>query len=139
MNEQMTTDAISSFRSAATILVVDDDPVNLGLLNAVLRPHFSVRVASSGADALRVAETEPLPSLVLLDVMMPGMDGYAVLEKLRESPSGRDIPFEHLCPDGAHVGQVTDLFGVQQLLVQVDVPALGHGRVEHFQVAHHHG
>ncbi|WP_294245083.1 ATP-binding protein [Propionivibrio sp.] len=92
MNEQMTTDAISSFRSAATILVVDDDPVNLGLLNAVLRPHFSVRVASSGADALRVAETEPLPSLVLLDVMMPGMDGYAVLEKLRESPSGRDIP-----------------------------------------------
>ena len=79
-------------RDAATILVVDDDPANLGVLNAVLQPHFRVRVARSGADALRAVETEPRPALILLDVMMPEMDGYAVLAKIRESPVNCEIP-----------------------------------------------
>ena len=79
-------------RAAATILVVDDEPANLGVLDTLLRPHFRVRVARSGADALRAVDTEPQPDLILLDVMMPGMDGYAVLAKLRESIANRDIP-----------------------------------------------
>ena len=81
-----------SDRDTATILVVDDDPANLGVLNAVLQPHFRVRVARSGADALRAVETEPRPALILLDVMMPEMDGYAVLAKIRESPVNCEIP-----------------------------------------------
>ncbi|KAF0163599.1 MAG: putative two-component system response regulator [Rhodocyclaceae bacterium] len=78
--------------AAATILIVDDEPTNLFLLTSLLRPQYLVRAANSGASALRAAASEPRPDLVLLDVMMPAMDGYAVLERLRENPATRDIP-----------------------------------------------
>lgn len=76
----------------ATILIVDDEPTNLHLLTGLLRPEFMVRAANSGENALRVAMTQPRPDLILLDVMMPAMDGYTVLARLRESPVTRDIP-----------------------------------------------
>ena len=76
----------------ATILIVDDEPTNLSLLSSLLRPKFHVRAANSGENALRAAATEPRPSLVLLDVMMPGMDGYRVLSLLRDKPATADIP-----------------------------------------------
>ena len=75
-----------------TILVVDDIPENLALMGELLRPHYQVRVANSGARALRVATTGPAPDLVLLDVMMPDMDGYEVLRQLRAHPQGRTLP-----------------------------------------------
>jgi len=78
--------------AAATILIVDDEPTNLSLLTSLLRPHYLVRAANSGESALRAAASEPKPDLVLLDVMMPAMDGYAVLARLRENPATRDIP-----------------------------------------------
>jgi putative two-component system response regulator len=77
---------------AATILIVDDEPTNLSLLTQLLRPEYLVRAANSGESALRVAASEPQPDLVLLDVMMPGMDGYTVLDRLRASPATADIP-----------------------------------------------
>jgi putative two-component system response regulator len=76
----------------ATILVVDDEPANLGVLNAVLQPHFRVRIARSGAEALRAVATEPRPDLMLLDVMMPEMNGYTVLARLREAPASSELP-----------------------------------------------
>ena len=76
----------------ATILIVDDEPINLSLLSSLLRPEFHVRAANSGENALSAAATEPRPSLVLLDVMMPGMNGYVVLSHLRENPVTADIP-----------------------------------------------
>jgi putative two-component system response regulator len=76
----------------ATILVVDDMPENLEVIGGLLQPHYAVRVANSGERALRAAQTEPRPHLILLDIMMPDMDGYAVLAALRESPATRDIP-----------------------------------------------
>jgi putative two-component system response regulator len=75
-----------------TLLVVDDMPENLAVLGDVLMPEFRVRVASSGERALVAAASEPRPDLVLLDVMMPGMDGYEVLRRLREEPRTADIP-----------------------------------------------
>jgi signal transduction histidine kinase len=78
--------------AVTTILVVDDEPENLSLLSTVLRPVYQVRAANSGAQALRAAASEPRPDLVLLDVMMPGMDGYEVLERLRMNPATADIP-----------------------------------------------
>lgn len=78
--------------AASTILIVDDEPTNLHLLTSLLRSEYQVRAASSGESALRAATSEPRPDLVLLDVMMPGMDGYAVLEKLREDPLTQGIP-----------------------------------------------
>ncbi len=78
--------------ATATILIVDDEPTNLHLLTGLLRPEFMVRAANSGENALRVAMTQPRPDLILLDVMMPAMDGYAVLARLRENTATRDIP-----------------------------------------------
>lgn len=76
----------------ATILIVDDEPTNLSLLTHLLRSDYLVRAANSGESALRAAASEPRPDLVLLDVMMPGMDGYEVLGQLRASPATADIP-----------------------------------------------
>jgi cyclic di-GMP phosphodiesterase len=76
----------------STILIVDDAPENLAVLSEILQPAYRVRAATSGEKALRVAASEPQPDLILLDVMMPGMDGYAVVERLREEPATRAIP-----------------------------------------------
>ncbi len=76
----------------ATILVVDDTPENLTVLGELLETEYRVRVANSGVRALKIAESQPQPDLILLDVMMPEMDGYEVLRQLRARPSTRDIP-----------------------------------------------
>ncbi|MCP5407468.1 MAG: two-component system response regulator [Chromatiaceae bacterium] len=76
----------------ATVLVVDDEPATLAAMSKILAPHYTVRAANSGARALQIAGTEPRPDLILLDVMMPGMDGYMVLSRLLETPSTNDIP-----------------------------------------------
>ncbi len=75
-----------------TILIVDDEPVNLSVLNGILTKGYKVRAANSGERALQVAVTDPRPDLILLDIMMPEMDGYTVLAKLKRDPLTRDIP-----------------------------------------------
>jgi putative two-component system response regulator len=75
-----------------TILIVDDNPENLILLGEVLSERYRVRAAHAGLRALQLAQQEPLPDLILLDVMMPQMSGYEVLERLRSEPLTRDIP-----------------------------------------------
>jgi putative two-component system response regulator len=75
-----------------TLLIVDDAVENLTVLDALLRPYYQIRVATSGEKALRIAVSEPRPDLILLDVMMPGMDGYQVFDYLRANPATRDIP-----------------------------------------------
>ena len=75
-----------------TVLVVDDTKDNLTIIGELLEPHYRVRLALSGERALKVAQIAPVPDLILLDVMMPDMDGYAVLERLRATPATSDIP-----------------------------------------------
>jgi diguanylate cyclase (GGDEF)-like protein/PAS domain S-box-containing protein len=83
----------SSTEVSTTILIVDDMPENLGVLGALLRGEgYEVKAANSGPVALRYAVQEPLPSLILLDIMMPEMDGFEVLRRLRESDLTRNIP-----------------------------------------------
>lgn len=74
------------------ILVVDDQPDNLMLMSELLMDRYQVRVASSGAKALRLVQSDPRPDLVLLDIMMPEMDGYEVCRQLKGDPATRDIP-----------------------------------------------
>ncbi|NTW88069.1 MAG: diguanylate cyclase [Desulfobulbaceae bacterium] len=74
-----------------TILIVDDTPANVSLLNAVLSEEYRIRTATRGSEALKIALETP-PDLILLDIMMPEMDGYEVCERLKESPQLRDIP-----------------------------------------------
>ena len=75
-----------------TLLLVDDTPENLTVLGEILMPYYRVRVASSGARALAAATSDPRPDLVLLDVMMPEMDGYEVIGRLRGDPRTRELP-----------------------------------------------
>ncbi|MFB0723795.1 two-component system response regulator [Aeromonas salmonicida] len=77
---------------AATILIVDDSPENLMVLTDLLSPTYRVLAAQSGEKCLRIATGKTLPDLILLDVMMPGMDGYEVLKQLRTNPETSRIP-----------------------------------------------
>ena len=75
-----------------TILVVDDSPDSLQLLNAMLKQEFKIRLASNGAQALKAAAQQPRPDAILLDIMMPDMDGYEVCERLKAEDATREIP-----------------------------------------------
>ncbi len=76
-----------------TILIVDDQPQNLRLLDAVLQPRgYRTVPAASGEEALEVLRREQLPDLVLLDILMPGMDGYEVCRRIREHPDTAFLP-----------------------------------------------
>src|SRR5262245_41689047 len=81
-----------NFAEKRTVLVVDDGPDNLTLLSGVLKDEYKVKVANSGARALQALQSGPLPDLVLLDVMMPEMDGHDVLRRMRDDPRTRDVP-----------------------------------------------
>jgi putative two-component system response regulator len=74
-----------------TVLAVDDTPANLTLLSQLLGRHYRVQIAVSGAKALELALRRP-PDIVLLDVMMPGMDGYEVCRRLKADPRTREVP-----------------------------------------------
>ena len=91
MNTQVSPAQDPDVEEKQTILIVDDTPQNLTLLGELLMPLYRVRAANSGERALRAAATQA-PDLILLDVMMPEMDGYEVLERLRADPVTHDIP-----------------------------------------------
>jgi len=84
-----------------TVLAVDDQPANLRLLDAVLAPRgYRVITASSGAEALALFETEDI-DLVLLDVVMPEMDGYEVCRRIRSNPSTEFLPVVMITASGS--------------------------------------
>lgn len=76
----------------ARILVVDDTPANLEILGQVLGGEYRVSVAVNGFDAIELAESSPQPDLILLDIMMPGLDGYQVCETLKSQETTKHIP-----------------------------------------------
>jgi phosphoserine phosphatase RsbU/P len=88
----MVANTMSSDADKQVILLVDDTPANIHIAQAILRDEFKIRVATSGAKALELVKIEPLPALVLLDIEMPGMDGYEVCTQLKADPQTRDIP-----------------------------------------------
>jgi DNA-binding response OmpR family regulator len=113
----------------AKILVVDDVPQNVRLLEAILGSHgYAVTSASSGADALDSVSAE-LPDLVLLDIQMPGMNGYEVCRRLREHPESRFLPIVMVTSSDAEVRVdaieagaddfITKPFNQQELLARV--------------------
>jgi len=75
-----------------TVLVVDDTPDNLSLMSDLLRTDYKVKLAPSGERALQIVAGESKPDLILLDIMMPDMDGYEVLRRLQFNPDTEDIP-----------------------------------------------
>jgi PAS domain S-box-containing protein len=76
----------------ATVLVVDDLPDNLALMSSLLERDYKVKVANSGEKALRIAASQAPPDLIILDIMMPDMDGYEVAGRLKANPVTANIP-----------------------------------------------
>ena len=74
------------------ILVVDDSPENIDLLGEVLKQDYKIKVALNGEKALKIARSENPPDIILLDIMMPGMDGYEVCRRLKSDSRTQDIP-----------------------------------------------
>ena len=88
-----------------TVLVVDDSPENLALLGELLDTTYRVRVATSGPQALSAVHIQPPPDLILLDLMMPGMDGYEVLKHLKTSEATAGIPVIFVTAKDAHADE----------------------------------
>lgn len=94
----------SSAEQPPTLLIVDDSPDNLRLLAHLFRDEFRVRLASSGERALSMLASGELPDVILLDIMMPGLDGFEVAAAIRDHPATSDIPVifvTALADDGA--------------------------------------
>jgi putative two-component system response regulator len=75
-----------------TILIVDDTPANVKTLATILKDDYRIVVATSGEEALSVLSGGESPDVILLDIVMPGMDGYEVCKRLKAGESTREIP-----------------------------------------------
>jgi len=84
--------SVATVREKPTILIVDDTPANLSLLSDVLKSDYRTKAAVNGEKALKLAFSGTPPDLILLDIMMPGMDGYEVCRRLKANPATRSIP-----------------------------------------------
>jgi diguanylate cyclase (GGDEF)-like protein len=90
------------------VCVVDDDPTTLAAMAALLAPEFEVVAARNGRDALRLIRRDP-PDLVLLDVQMPGLDGFAVCRRLKADPLTEGLPVVFLTAQGDEATEVDGL------------------------------
>src|SRR5882762_5261645 len=88
----MSATAQPALSSPKLILIVDDTPVNLGVISGALKDLYKTKVATNGERALALASADEKPDLILLDVMMPGMDGYEVCSRLKADPATCEIP-----------------------------------------------
>ena len=75
-----------------TLLIVDDTVENIEILNHLLKERYRIKAARSGEKALQIVQEGPTPDLILLDIMMPGMDGYEVIGRLKQDPKTAHIP-----------------------------------------------
>ena len=75
-----------------TILIVEDNPENIFFLGEILKNHYNVKAATNGREALRILWKDKPPNLVLMDVVMPGLDGFEVCRLLKGRASSQNIP-----------------------------------------------
>ena len=114
----------------ATILAVDDNPQNLELLRHLLADEFRVRVATNGQRAIDICRSVPPPDLLLLDVMMPVMDGFDVCRQLKGDPRTRDIPVIFVTAMGEETDERTGLgLGAVDYIAKPISPAITLARV----------
>ena len=108
-----------------TVLAVDDTPENLAVVNALLRGLYKVKVSSSGEHALAIAANTS-PDLILLDIMMPGLDGYEVCRRLKADPTTADIPVIFLTAKSDEEGEQRgfDLGAVDYITKPISPPLL---------------
>jgi putative two-component system response regulator len=119
-----------------TVLVVDDTPENLTLMSNLLRADYKVKLANSGARALEIVAGESPPDLILLDIIMPEMDGYEVLRRLQFNPETEDIPVIFLTAMSASDDETVGLeLGAVDYITKPVNPAITLARVRnHLQL-----
>jgi class 3 adenylate cyclase len=114
-----------------TVLVVDDTPDNLQLINGILKDHYQVKVARSGERALQIVRAGPVPDLILLDVMMPEMDGFEVMRQLQADVASKYVPVIFVTAMTDNASEETGLaLGAVDYLTKPVVPAVVLARVK---------
>ena len=123
----------------AHILVVDDVPTNISILVELLHSKHTIQIATSGEKALLLASNDSPPDLILLDVAMPGMDGFEVCAKLKESDKTRRIPVIFVTAMDDHVSEEKGFkLGAVDYIRKPFKPALVKARVRlHLRLAMH--
>ena len=81
-----------NYSTRSTILVVDDQPTNIMVLRETLKDDYQIKMATSGVKAIEIASSEDPPDLILLDIIMPGIDGYEVCKQLKNNSKTEKIP-----------------------------------------------
>lgn len=110
----------------ATILIVDDTPMVATQIGRLLKDDYKVKVATGGEKALAIAASEPQPDLILLDIMMPGIDGYETCRRLKSNPKTADIPVVFLSARSAIEDEIMglELGGVDYITKPISPPIL---------------
>lgn len=113
-----------------TILVVDDTPENIDVLRGILGADYTIKIANNGLLALKIIAAQP-PDLILLDVMMPGMDGYETCRQLKANPSSAAIPVIFVTAKTETEDEVQGLsLGAVDYLTKPVIPAIVKARVQ---------
>jgi sigma-B regulation protein RsbU (phosphoserine phosphatase) len=113
------------------ILVVDDERLNINLLVELLKPEYKMMAAINGQQAIKAANVNPPPDLILLDIMMPEMDGYAVCKHLKADPKTKDIPIIFVTAMGQEENETKGLeLGAADYLKKPISPAIVEARVK---------
>ena len=114
----------NDFWRKATILIVDDTPLNIQVLSQVLFREYEVKIATGGKMALKIIDQVKKPDLILLDIMMPEMDGYEVCRRIKNNPSIQDIPIIFVSGKGEVKDQKHgfDLGAVDYITKPFDIP-----------------
>ena len=112
------------------ILIVDDERFNINVLADLLKPNYKVMAAINGTQALKAAHSANPPDLVLLDIMMPEMDGYEVCRQLKEDVTTKDIPIIFVTAMGQEEDETKGLeLGAADYLTKPISPAIVEARV----------
>jgi class 3 adenylate cyclase len=123
----------------STVLIVDDTPANISLLSEVLKTDYRTKAAVNGERALKIASSDSPPDLILLDVMMPGMDGFEVCRRLKANAATRDIPviFVTSMSEAEDEARGLDVGGVDYVTKPISAPIVKARVKTHLAVYRH--
>ncbi|MBP7232379.1 MAG: response regulator [Syntrophaceae bacterium] len=114
-----------------TVLVVDDEPVNIRIFTELLRSDCTIKAATHGEKALEIALADNPPDLILLDIVMPGMDGFEVCRKLKAETRTRNIPIIFITAKGSEEDQIRGFeLGAVDYVTKPFIPIVVKARVK---------
>ncbi|ARU59091.1 MAG: diguanylate cyclase [Pseudomonadales bacterium] len=116
----------------ARVLIVDDDRISISVLNDILKQDYRIKVAINGAQALERITTPPKPDMVLLDVILPDINGFDICRQLKSNPATADIPIIFITSKDSELDEVRGLeIGAEDFIPKPIRPAIVKARVKH--------